>query len=303
VHPVNPRRAWAWAWLVGCGSVAFFLSGCAGSWTAGALAPGTLAFADGACQASGPTSGDNHRTVFIDPGHGGPDPGTSGTTETGDAVDERTVTLAVAMDLSKLLRDNGYTVVLSRTTDSSVVQLTPDDLDQGVYTDAGNHRDLLARIQCANQSKADLLVSIHFNAFDDPSVGGVETYYDANRPFSAENLRFAGLVQQDLLTALDNGGWQPPDRGIRLDSDNAEPTFSALDAAYPYLFVLGPAQTDWLPTPSEMPGVLSEALFLSDPYEASIAASDAGQQTIASGLAAAVQDYFAGSSPSPTSGP
>ena len=262
-----------------------------------------LAYAEGACQVERPTSGDNHLIVFLDPGHGGPDPGTSGITEAGDAIDEKTATLAVAMDLAKLLTNNGYTVVLSRTTDSPVVRLAPGDLNQGVYTDAGNHHDLLARIQCANQSNANLLLSIHFNAFDDPGVGGVETYYDAVRPFAANNLLLAGLVQQNLVAALHGAGWDVPDRGITLDSSDTAPTFSPRDAAYHYLLLIGPSQSGWLATPSQMPGVLEEALFLSDPFEASIAASGAGQQTLAEGFETAIQQYFAQASPAPTGSP
>ena len=45
-------------------------------------------------------------------------------------------------------------------------------------------------------------------------------------------------------------------------------------------------------TPSDMPGALIEPLFLSDPFEASIAGSPHGQQLIAEGMAAAVERYF-----------
>lgn len=61
-------------------------------------------------------------------------------------------------------------------------------------------------------------------------------------------------------------------------------------------------------TPSEMPGALIEPLFITDPFEGSIADSQAGQHAIALGLDQAVQQYLApppaagGSSPtSPTS--
>lgn len=43
-----------------------------------------------------------------------------------------------------------------------------------------------------------------------------------------------------------------------------------------------------------MPGALIEPLFLTDPFEASIAASTLGQQVIAAGLAAGIEQYFAG---------
>jgi hypothetical protein len=52
-----------------------------------------------------------------------------------------------------------------------------------------------------------------------------------------------------------------------------------------------------------MPGALIEPLFLSDPFEASIAASPSGQHLIARGLAQAVTEYFAApSAPEPVVG-
>ena len=287
--------------IVGVAALAWLGADC-GRTASVASPPGAgLAFASGACQRLPPSHGDRRRTVFIDAGHGGPDPGTSGHTQQGAVIEEKTATLAVALDLEKLLRSEGYTVVLSRTRDSSVVRPAAGDLDRGVFSVAGEHRDLLARIDCANAAKADLLLSIHFNGFDDPAIGGAETFYDAARPFAATNRAFAGLVQQDAVTALAAAGWQIPDRGIATDSSDNAPTLTARAAAYPYLLELGPAQSGWLDDPSQMPGALCEPLFISDPIEASIAAAAAGQAALAQGFARAVAAQFA-ASPSPSPG-
>ena len=268
-----------------------------------ASAGSASAFAVGACRRLGPTHGNQHHTVFLDPGHGGPDPGTSGRTQQGTPIEEKLATLAVASDLATLLRAQGYTVVLSRTRDSSVAELAAGDLVRGVYTNTGDHRDVLARVACANEASAGLLLSIHFNAFSDPTVGGVETFYDAVRSFAAENLRFAHLIQQDTLAGLAAAGWQIPDRGIATDASDNAPTHTARAAAYPYLLELGPAQAGWLADPSRMPGVICEPLFLSDPIEASIAASSSGQQALARGFAQAIEAYFASGPPSATPTP
>lgn len=251
-------------------------------------------FSSGACKSFGPTGHDAHRTVFIDAGHGGPDPGTSGPTPQVTTIQEKSATLAVALDLLPMLRADGYRVVLSRTRDTAVARLAPSDDPQGVMTLDANHRDLLERIACANQSGAQLLLSIHFNGFTDPSVGGSETFYDNARPFADDNQRFAMLVQQDVTSALANGGWNTRDRGIALDSSDNAPTLSAQAAAYQYLLELGPADPGWLDHPSQMPGALCEPLFLTDPQEASIAASQSGQKAIALGFARAIESYFAG---------
>ena len=122
------------------------------------------AFSPGACVAYPPTSGDRHLTVFLDAGHGGLDPGAVGTTSSGRTIDEATETLPVELDTADLLRARGFRVVVSRTTDSSVVKLTPADLSDGVLSLQGAHDDVAARDQCANLAGADILVGIYFDS-------------------------------------------------------------------------------------------------------------------------------------------
>src|SRR5207244_1353862 len=107
--------------------------------------------------------------------------------------------------------------VMSRVDDTLLIRPRPDDLDQGALTLQGVHRDTLARIACANAAHANVLVALHFNAFDDPTVNGTETLYDAARPFSAANLRLATLVQHDVVAQLRAQGWAVPDRGVMDD--------------------------------------------------------------------------------------
>jgi N-acetylmuramoyl-L-alanine amidase len=250
-------------------------------------------FSAGACLEYPPTGPDKHLTVFLDPGHGGPDTGAQGMIAAGKAIDEKTETLAVALDMLPLLQKAGYHVALSRTGDTSVVRLRPAYVQNGLYSIPGEHADIEARIDCANAAHAQLLLSIHFNAFDDPSVGGSETLYDDARPFSGDNLRFAQLVQQSVLSQLASDGWQVPDRGVTPDSQAGTPSLTAQAAAYGHLLELGPAQPGWLDHPSQMPGALVEPLFLTDPNEVVIASSSAGQQSLARGLVEAIEEYFA----------
>ena len=53
-----------------------------------------------------------------------------------------------------------------------------------------------------------------------------------------------------------------------------------------------PAAEGYLATPSEMPGAVVEPLFITDPFEASIAAGEAGQQAIALGITRAVDTFL-----------
>jgi len=237
--------------------------------------------------------GNLHHIVFIDPGHGGLDPGASGTTSNGTTIWEKNVTLAVGLDLSTLLRNQGYTVVLARDSDSLVTRTLQGDLNGKLLTAAGEHRDLVARVACANAAHAQALVAIHFDAYSDPSVNGAETLYDNARPFSTANRRLANLAQADVVARLRAAGWAVPDRGVIDDLTADTLALTNEGTVYGHLLELGPAASGWLKYPSAMPGIVTEPLFLTHPAEADVASSAQGQQTIADGLARAINAFFA----------
>jgi N-acetylmuramoyl-L-alanine amidase len=247
-------------------------------------------FSPGACMAFPPTRGDNHRTVFLDAGHGGIDPGAVGTTKTGAAVAESTVNLAVELDAMAILRGQGYRVVVSRTRDSSVIRLTPADVAGHALTLQGAFNDVAARDVCADKAAANLLIGIYMDAGAPRNAGSV-TGYDPVRPFSAANLRLAGLLQTDVLGAMNAQGWDIPNEGVLPDTVLGSALTGAA-VAYGHLLLLGPAKAGYFSTPSRMPGALIEPLFLTDPFEASIAVSAHGRQVIAGGIARAVDQYF-----------
>ena len=91
-------------------------------------------------------------------------------------------------------------------------------------------------------------------------------------------------------------GWGIPDEGVTSDTSLGS-AVNAQAAAYGHLTLLGPAKAGWVTTPSRMPGTLIEPLFITDPFEASIAAGTRGQWVIARGLARAVVAYFATRAP------
>jgi len=243
----------------------------------------------GACMSFGPLAGPGDKTVFIDPGHGGLDPGVVGTLA-GRPVLEKDVALGVGTKLTSLLRADGYRVVMSRVADSSVGRSAAADVVGGALTASAVHQDLLARAACANAAKASVLVSIHFNAFDDPSVGGTETYYDSARPFAPASKRLAAALQSAVVSSLGSG-----DRGVWTDDQLVAPTLTSTGSVYGHLIELGPAATGWVDNPSKMPGALVEPLFLTNPDEVRYAAATAGQDRIAAALRAGIEDYITGS--------
>jgi len=234
--------------------------------------------------------------VFIDPGHGGVDEGTSGTTEDGTRITEKATTLAVALRTAEFLRADGITVTLSREADSLPGLPATAYADDGtILTPDGVLADLQRRIDAANASGASVMLSIHFNAYSDPSVGGSETFYDPTRTFSADNQRFATLVQSSIISSFHAHGYTVPDRGITDDTQLQAEDFGTLPSSYNHLVLLGPELPGRL-RPSNMPGALSESLFLSDPAEATIISQPSVQDLLARSYADAIEAFLKGQS-------
>ncbi len=96
--------------------------------------------------------------IFIDAGHGGPDPGA-----VGNGVIEQAVNLNVANELARLLRAGGYQVMQYRTT-----------RDENVLSN--KNADLTNRANMADNWGADYFISIHTNSSPNPSANGFEAY-------------------------------------------------------------------------------------------------------------------------------
>ncbi|WP_026571616.1 MULTISPECIES: N-acetylmuramoyl-L-alanine amidase [Sediminibacillus] len=121
--------------------------------------------------------------IFIDPGHGGSDPGA-----TGNGLQEKHLTLAIALKIRDILNSEyeGHTVMLSRTTDQDV--------------------SLTQRTNMANNWGADYLVSVHINA---GGGTGFESYtYNGSYSGKAETNRLRGIVHDAVV---DQTGYR--DRG------------------------------------------------------------------------------------------
>lgn len=128
------------------------------------------------------------KTIFIDPGHGGPDPGATGPTKTY----EKNNTLAISLALNEILKQAGANVILSRTTDVSPA-----------YTNYSELECLQARMSLAKASNADLFISIHNDSFSKSTVQGTSTFYSGNNPKSNESLQLASSIQFALIDTLE----------------------------------------------------------------------------------------------------
>lgn len=256
----------------------------AGERTASRQPAATVRLASGACAALEPTGRARGRTVFLDPGHGGADPGVVGRTSSRATVEESATALAVAQEAARLLRADGYRVVLSRTRDSTVARF--DTAEGAVLTAEQVRQDLVARVRCANASGAAALLSIHFNGYRDASASGAQTVYDGARPFAEESRRLAERVQEAVVAGL-----RVVDRGVVADDELEAPTLTQEGGSYGHLLLLGPARPGWLEEPTTMPGVLVEPLFLSS-ADAGLVATPDGQRRVAASLVAGLQRYL-----------
>ena len=140
------------------------------------------------------TGGISGKTIVLDPGHGGSDPGAIGPT----GLQEKQVTLPIAEYLKSILEAKGAKVILTRTTDVDVYGPHASGVDE-----------LQARVNVANGNRADAFISIHINSFSNPNVGGIATYYFDG---SDQSKKLASAVQGQIAEHSGFNG----DRGIQL---------------------------------------------------------------------------------------
>lgn len=125
------------------------------------------------------------KTIVIDAGHGGADPGAIGVS---GLTRESYNTLFVAQDVQQLLERAGARVVMTRNEDRFV--------------------SLDSRVSIANDVGADIFISIHNDSNPNASIRGVTTYY-----YTAQSQRLAEVMQDALaggLGARSVGAWQRP---------------------------------------------------------------------------------------------
>ncbi|HFI0828001.1 TPA: GBS Bsp-like repeat-containing protein, partial [Streptococcus suis] len=203
-------------------------------------------------------------TIYVDPGHGGVDSGASY-----GGVYEKNLALSVANKLKENLIQLGYQVLMTRTADYNVDFKTE-------------------RSKMANQSNADLFISIHFNATGSKVTStGIETYwyqYDPeyqpkinavmhNDPTRlAESEILANQVQASLIS-----GTGAVNRGVRRE------TFAVLRE-------------------TAIPAILVELGFMDNPSDLQKIKEDSYQTKLANALAQGIDNWYGPVGGKPTSG-
>lgn len=129
-----------------------------------------------------PVSVTRGKTVVIDPGHGGSDPGCAYR----DQIMEKDVTLAVARELAQMLESQGTAVKLTRDGDK----------EPGRNVFFWQRKDSLdERIAVAAKNKADIFVSLHINSSPKTNKAGAVVFYNRARPLDGH---LAQNIQREL---------------------------------------------------------------------------------------------------------
>jgi N-acetylmuramoyl-L-alanine amidase len=223
------------------------------------------------------------KTVVIDAGHGGKDPGALG-----KDVKEKDIVLSVALKVGEYLKREmpELKVVYTRTTDVFV------PLDE--------------RAEIANKAKADLFVSIHANAISNPRIYGAETFV-LGLHRSEENLEVA--KKENSVIILEEGyttkyeGFDPTSPESYIIFELMQNVY--LDQSIAAASIIqdqfetrvgrrnrGVKQAGFLVLrKTAMPGVLVELGFLSNRTEEKFMASEEGQVYLASAIFRSIRDY------------
>lgn len=129
--------------------------------------------------------------IVVDAGHGAPDGGAVSS----DGVEEAGLNLEIAEKLRDALEDEGFLVIMTREDENNIA-----DTDKQKSLREMKSSDLNNRVNIANNSGADIMISIHMNKFEGGSSWGWQTFYSKN---SDEGKRLATLVQSSIQKNID----------------------------------------------------------------------------------------------------
>jgi N-acetylmuramoyl-L-alanine amidase len=214
--------------------------------------------------------------IVVDAGHGGHDTGTIGP----NGLEEKDLVLDVALKLGKLLEDKlGAEVVYTRDDDTFI--------------------PLETRTAIANKEQADLFISIHANSSDDPTARGVETYYlnftsraDALEVAARENAVSEKSIHelQDLVKKIALKEKIGESREFAADVQRS--LYSGLSAKSPNLRNRGVKKAPFVVLiGANMPSILAEVSFVSNPDDAKKLKTNDYRQRIADSLYKGVARY------------
>jgi len=203
------------------------------------------------------------KKIFIDPGHG--DQGGDYGAIAKDGTRESDIALKIADITGEYLKEKDYKVHLSRDKKTSTYPIYSDSLG-----------DLPYRAEKANDLKCDLFISIHCNSASNQEAYGTEIFYSSSngKKLSKCILNEVLYLQKQKLKKYKADKrksyiWNFPNRGIKKGN----------------FYVL---------TATDMPAVLIETLFLSNPEDLELLKNREFQTFYAFAIANGIEKYFEG---------
>ena len=190
------------------------------------------------------SGGLKDKRITLDAGHGGSDPGAVGAKGT----KEKDITLKITQKVEELLKKKGAKVTMTRVKDVDVYGVNATDA-----------QELQARVDVAENSAADLFISLHINASVNKNVGGFSSYY---YPKTSHDARVATAIQKRMTNSFGLD-----DLGIR------QANF-------------------YVNKRSSMPSALIEMAFITNAKEEKLLNSNWFQSKLAKAIADGIDDYF-----------
>lgn len=139
-----------------------------------------------------PVNSENmQKTVLLDAGHGGEDPGA---VSDYSGISEKDINLRIVLEIKKLLEAENYKVMLTREEDRLEYQEDTRNIVQK------RKQDLLRRKKMMDESGADIVVSIHLNKFPQTKYYGAQTFFPPNMQ---QSQKLAMCIQKSIRDNLD----------------------------------------------------------------------------------------------------
>ncbi|MDO9267564.1 MAG: N-acetylmuramoyl-L-alanine amidase [Methylobacter sp.] len=227
------------------------------------------------------TKRDKDIIIAVDAGHGGDDPGAHGQ----NGTEEKKITLAIAKKLADLINQQpGMKAVLVRKGDYYV--------------------DLRKRMQIARAARADLFISIHADAFQDSTVKGASVFTLSNKGATSEAARWLANSENasDLVGGVSLNDKEDVLASVLLDLSQTATQDASVNIArkvlrnFEYIGELHYASVQKagflvLKSP-DVPSILVETAFISNPSEELKLVNTAHQLKIAGAIFNGVRSYF-----------
>lgn len=220
--------------------------------------------------------------VVIDPGHGGYDPGAI-SPDTG--LEEKDLTLKIAEAIrDQLVKDGRVRVALTRSDDRFL--------------------QLRERFEIARRLHAGLFISIHCDSVGTPDASGATAYTLSEVASDKEAARLAARENKaDIIAGVNLGQTSDDVSSLLIDLTQRE----TMNASAQFATLLGREAKPLMPTKdnfhrmaslmvlkaADMPSILFETGYISNPEQAAFLASADGERRIAEGVAKAVEIHFA----------